>query len=485
VDGDADAPAERRAGAEGNVDRTEHLLLLQDTAAELGRVVGSDAELSDIAAVGAVRVEPRQEAGAVGALGGDQAAAGDGQAGLRPDVPEAGDGAGDEGAVTAAGDRVALAEGEVAEAAGGPQVAVVGVPGGAVEREPQVGSARAGDARLARPVERRGGPAAALGDGVEVGAAEHPHQHLRSGAAHRGAAGAAGGRRLARRAVRDRARGEADEDVRRAEGRHDRGRQVGAAAIRVLGDEDGVRTDLEPLDLEGERGLQHRRVGDDDELLARLEAEAVAEGDRGDGGHRREIVSQEVSGNQPDPQSLIPLRAMAHPLRLRMLSLLTGAPLSATDLARELEIAHASASYHLSQLAEAGLVYPVPNEAPPAGGGRPPIRYRHDPAVGERLDRSEGRELAFAAMVEDVNRRLRALSRQRQVIDAEVWLEPQDWEEICALTARVGELLHGGARAPHAPGSVHASATLALFELEEPAAKPPTKPASAEKEPDR
>lgn len=192
-----------------------------------------------------------------------------------------------------------------------------------------------------------------------------------------------------------------------------------------------------------------------------------------------------MSGNQPDPTNLIPLRAMAHPLRLRMLSLLTGAPLSATDLARELEIAHASASYHLSQLAEAGLIYAVPNEAPPAGGGRPPIRYRHDPAVAERLDRSEGRELDFAAMTEDLGRRWRATSRQRQVIDAEVWLEPEDWEEVCALTARIGELLHGGARAPHAPGSVHASATLALLELEEPGPEETTKPAAAEEETER
>src|SRR3954452_391248 len=50
------------------------------------------------------------------------------------------------------------------------------------------------------------------------------------------------------------------------------------------------------------------------------------------------------------------LRAGAHPLRLRILSLLTGASMSAAEIARELDIAHANASYHLRVLAEAGQV---------------------------------------------------------------------------------------------------------------------------------
>ena len=41
------------------------------------------------------------------------------------------------------------------------------------------------------------------------------------------------------------------------------------------------------------------------------------------------------------------LRALAHPVRLRILSLLTGADLTAADVARELGITHANASYHL------------------------------------------------------------------------------------------------------------------------------------------
>src|ERR1700753_250020 len=54
--------------------------------------------------------------------------------------------------------------------------------------------------------------------------------------------------------------------------------------------------------------------------------------------------------------NLSSLRVLAHPLRLRMLSLLTGAALSATELGRELGVSQALASYHLRQLADAEVV---------------------------------------------------------------------------------------------------------------------------------
>ena len=51
-------------------------------------------------------------------------------------------------------------------------------------------------------------------------------------------------------------------------------------------------------------------------------------------------------------QQIASLRAAAHPLRLRILSLLTGSALSAAEIARELDITHANASYH-----HAGLLF--------------------------------------------------------------------------------------------------------------------------------
>lgn len=164
-------------------------------------------------------------------------------------------------------------------------------------------------------------------------------------------------------------------------------------------------------------------------------------------------------------EPLIPLRAMAHPVRLRMLSLLTAAPLSATELAEELGIVRAAASYHLRQLADAGLVAVAEHGRRRPGPGRANVRYRHDPDIAHRLDRTEGRELVFEATVQDLRRRLGAVARQRHVSDAEVWLAPEDWEEVCDLAERISDVIHHRARPPHAPGTVHGSVTTMVHEL--------------------
>jgi predicted ArsR family transcriptional regulator len=164
-------------------------------------------------------------------------------------------------------------------------------------------------------------------------------------------------------------------------------------------------------------------------------------------------------------QELIPLRAMAHPLRLQILSLTTGAALSAAELAEELGIAHAAASYHARQLAEAGLLQIVEDEAERTGPGRPPVRYRYDYRGGGHLDRSTGAEALWAATAQDMQRRIRARTRHHVGADAEVWMAPEDFEEVRELAARISELMHERAQRPHAEGAVHASLSVYAFEL--------------------
>ncbi|MFI7049129.1 ArsR/SmtB family transcription factor [Streptosporangium sandarakinum] len=163
--------------------------------------------------------------------------------------------------------------------------------------------------------------------------------------------------------------------------------------------------------------------------------------------------------NQDD---LVPLRALANPLRIRIVSLLTGASMSATEVADELGIAHASASYHLRQLAKAGFLQQT-DERPRAGKGRPQLRYRYDPSSGERLDRSEGRQLVHRAMSTDLARRLAEIDRQRTSMDAEVWLARPVWEEIVGLIDQAVALLHDKAGPPH--DGVKVSMTALLLEL--------------------
>jgi DNA-binding transcriptional ArsR family regulator len=162
-------------------------------------------------------------------------------------------------------------------------------------------------------------------------------------------------------------------------------------------------------------------------------------------------------------EQLIPLRAMAHPLRLQILSLTTGAALSAAELASELGIAHAAASYHARQLADAGLLVVVEDEGERSGPGRPPVRYRYEARTD--LDRSEGEQALWAATSQDMQRRLRARTRHHVGADGEAWLAPEDFDEVCALAQRISDLMHERALRPHAEGSVRASVSVYAFEL--------------------
>ncbi len=69
--------------------------------------------------------------------------------------------------------------------------------------------------------------------------------------------------------------------------------------------------------------------------------------------------------SRPEPSSpprqggVETMRALAHPTRLRMLELLRQEPLSASELARRLEIRFGSARFHLQQLVRGGLAHPA------------------------------------------------------------------------------------------------------------------------------
>ena len=74
------------------------------------------------------------------------------------------------------------------------------------------------------------------------------------------------------------------------------------------------------------------------------------------------------------------LRAVAHPVRLQILSLLTGEDMSAADIARALDITQANASYHVRVLARAGQV--VETGVEKVRGGRAK-KYRYLPGRDE------------------------------------------------------------------------------------------------------
>ena len=85
--------------------------------------------------------------------------------------------------------------------------------------------------------------------------------------------------------------------------------------------------------------------------------------------------------------------------------MVTGAPLSASELARELGMSQAAVSYHVRQLDAAGMLELA--EVRHVRGGRE-LRYRY--RVGEATLDSTGAALPAAAVTAEVERRLHAAS---------------------------------------------------------------------------
>lgn len=161
------------------------------------------------------------------------------------------------------------------------------------------------------------------------------------------------------------------------------------------------------------------------------------------------------------------LRAIAHPLRLRILSLLTGAELSAAEVARELELTHANASYHLRVLLEAELLEVAGEERIRGGVAK---RYRHpwDQHTVRRGRTSDGdRQLYARALAEELVRRVRHADPQRpgHYSDAELWVTPEEFEAAREALGQASSILHSRAQPPRSDGTIRTGFTAALFQM--------------------
>jgi DNA-binding transcriptional ArsR family regulator len=169
------------------------------------------------------------------------------------------------------------------------------------------------------------------------------------------------------------------------------------------------------------------------------------------------------------------LRAMAHPVRLQIMSLLTGASLTAAEVARELGLTHANASYHLRNLLAANRIV-VAGEEKIRGGVAKRYRYDvdHERQAAPWTDQ-EHRAHNNAVASELVRRTAMAeWAIPKQITDADVWVDPEAWREIKNRIAQASRDLHTAAVPPRTPGAIRTSTTIAMFGLEpaEPAGDP-------------
>lgn len=173
-------------------------------------------------------------------------------------------------------------------------------------------------------------------------------------------------------------------------------------------------------------------------------------------------------GDEPGVDASTYMRALAHPVRLRMLSLLTGAPMSAAELSREMGGTHANASYHLRTLVEAGLVELAEERRVRGGRER---RYAVAPER-ELLGQAAADVQAQwpAALGQELRRRWRERDPQaaRAHADAELWVDPEVWAQVVAHVRDGLDLLHRSARPPRTPGTVRTSSTVSMFGMDDP-----------------
>ncbi|MBS2938680.1 helix-turn-helix transcriptional regulator [Nocardioides sp. J2M5] len=169
--------------------------------------------------------------------------------------------------------------------------------------------------------------------------------------------------------------------------------------------------------------------------------------------------------DETDTGAVARLRAIAHPVRLRILSLLTAEAMSAAEVARALDLTHANASYHLRQLHDSGELV-VESEEKVRGGLAK--RYRYD-ASREVADRSQGIDdrvaYARATALEVERRLLEAAPGSGSSSDLETWVPVEAWHRALDLLHEASHLLHAEARPAGTPGTMHVSATTTAFTM--------------------
>jgi DNA-binding transcriptional ArsR family regulator len=166
------------------------------------------------------------------------------------------------------------------------------------------------------------------------------------------------------------------------------------------------------------------------------------------------------------------LRAVAHPIRLRILSLLAADALTAADVARELGLTHPNASYHLRQLLDAGHVE-VASEERIRGGRARRYRYvswddRHDTAPPTRQP-ARGHDVGvYGAMADELRRRSELVrsSSHNRLTDIEAWIAESDLAVVADLLDRAVAALYAGIQPRPLATSRRISFTLGVFEID-------------------
>ncbi len=178
-----------------------------------------------------------------------------------------------------------------------------------------------------------------------------------------------------------------------------------------------------------------------------------------------QVPDRRPPAERADREELARMRSVAHPVRLRLLSMLTAEPMSAAEVARELGLTHANASYHLRVLLAAGELV-VDGEERIRGGVAKRYRYDATREVPESRSSVDDRIAYARATAAEVERRLLDAARgSGSSSDLEAWVPVEAWRRALDLLHEASHLLHAAARPARTPDTVHISATTNAFTM--------------------
>lgn len=144
--------------------------------------------------------------------------------------------------------------------------------------------------------------------------------------------------------------------------------------------------------------------------------------------------------------------------------------MSAAELAREIGISQALASYHLRFLVEAGSVE-LAEEVSNRGGRERRYRPRVDDpadAAGTGTVAQAGHELMVTALVAELQRRQgqREVGGRELMVDAELWVTDEQWLAFRNAVGDAAQRLHEQAVMPRSPGTRPVSVSAVLFPMQ-------------------
>ena len=159
------------------------------------------------------------------------------------------------------------------------------------------------------------------------------------------------------------------------------------------------------------------------------------------------------------------LRVTAHPIRLQILSLLTGNSMSQGEVAKSLGFSNAAISYHFNTLKSAGWLKETGTKS--VRGGTAHLFTYNSASISSKKQRNLGPS-SWQAVGSELIRRAKHFRKGVQLLaDADIHIDPQTWHELATEMQSIVIRIHEAAVPPKSKNAVRVNLTVAMFEMKD------------------